>query len=118
MAQAGLVPVRDPSNEDERFDRVRVRRALADVPGLDVQAISRSAGLLQDAEDVVERAVADVAWRHIFRDEGGIWFHPGHARLAEVEAVAAILAELGAETTRSAVAQMVACSCVPMAMRR
>ena len=108
VAQAGLVPVRDPSNEDERFDRVRVRRALADVPGLDVQAISRSAGLLQDAEDVVERAVADVAWRHIFRDEGGIWFHPGHARLAEVEAVAAILAELGAETTRSAVAQMVA----------
>jgi tRNA(Ile)-lysidine synthase len=33
VVQAGLVPVRDPSNEDLRFDRVRLRGALADPGG-------------------------------------------------------------------------------------
>jgi tRNA(Ile)-lysidine synthase len=33
LAEAGLIPVRDPSNDDSRFDRVRLRAALADPAG-------------------------------------------------------------------------------------
>ena len=108
VANAGIEPVSDPSNADDRFDRVRVRIALAGLPGLDALAISRSAALLQDAEEVVEDAIADITNRFVFRDNGSIWFHSGHARLADVEVVAAILEEFGAAVPRSAAAQMVA----------
>ena len=33
LSEAELEPVRDPSNQDERFDRVRLRRSLADPGG-------------------------------------------------------------------------------------
>ena len=108
VADARIEPARDLSNEDDRFDRVRMRQALAGLPALDALAISRSAGLLQDAEEVVEDAIADITRRFVFRDNGAIWFHAGHARLADVETVAAILEEFGADVPRSAAAQMVA----------
>lgn len=57
VKSAGLTPVQDPSNTDDRFDRVRMRRALADADWLDPAAIAVSAANLADAEEAVEWAV-------------------------------------------------------------
>lgn len=53
---AGLVAADDPSNRDARFDRVRMRRALAGADWLDVPALARSAANLADAEAALEWA--------------------------------------------------------------
>jgi tRNA(Ile)-lysidine synthase len=107
VRQAAIDPVCDPSNDDSRFDRVQVRRALLDLPWLDPLAIARSAEYLQDAENAVEQAVQAVTHACIFRDGPVIWYHWGHARLIEIEAVGSILREFGAEPVRSEIAQMI-----------
>ena len=58
---AGLSPVQDPSNEDEQFERVRVRRGLASAPWLDREGIARSAAHLAQADTALHWAV-DKEW--------------------------------------------------------
>jgi tRNA(Ile)-lysidine synthase len=52
----GLAPAADPSNEDERFERVRVRRSLNGSNWLDSEAIARSATHLAEAETALDWA--------------------------------------------------------------
>lgn len=47
----------DPSNGDDRFDRARLRAALADAPWLDPAGAARSAAALADAETALQWAV-------------------------------------------------------------
>ena len=54
VQSARLVPVRDPSNENPSFDRVRVRQALASADWLDPIGIARSAQLLAQADATIE----------------------------------------------------------------
>ena len=49
-AAAAVTPASDPSNADEQFERVRVRRALATVDWLDPRALALSATNLADAD--------------------------------------------------------------------
>src|SRR5690606_7101036 len=58
---AGLVPAQDPSNLDERYDRARIRRALAEMDWLDPVALARSASLLGEAQQAIE-ATAEEEW--------------------------------------------------------
>src|SRR5438270_8095313 len=53
---AGLTPVADPSNQDPRFERVRVRRALAELDWLDPGAAALSAANLADADAALDWA--------------------------------------------------------------
>lgn len=69
--------IEDPSNSDQRFDRARLRHALAGQHLIDAEAASRSAAYLSDAEDAIEWAVdqAMAAWpatdsSSIIRDQG------------------------------------------------
>lgn len=62
VVQAGLVPASDPSNADTRFDRVRVRQALAEAEWLDPAALARSALLLGEAETTLA-GMTDAAWQ-------------------------------------------------------
>jgi tRNA(Ile)-lysidine synthase len=54
VARAALDPALDPSNSDDAYDRVRVRKALASADWLDVDALAGSAAHLADAEDALE----------------------------------------------------------------
>lgn len=51
---AGVEAARDPSNEDEAYDRARLRRRLGEAPWLDPAALARSAALLAEAEAALE----------------------------------------------------------------
>lgn len=53
VGDAGLAPVEDPSNADEAYDRVRMRRQLAETPWLDPAALARSAAALAEAEQAL-----------------------------------------------------------------
>jgi tRNA(Ile)-lysidine synthase len=69
-ADAGLVPASDPSNEDERFERIRFRRGLGAAEWLDPSAIARSAANLADAELALDWAMR-AEWRQSVREKGG-----------------------------------------------
>jgi len=49
VAAAGIVPLRDPSNADPRFDRVRTRQAIAQASWISVASMAQSAANLADA---------------------------------------------------------------------
>ena len=68
----GLPHAQDPSNIDLRFDRVYLRRALADAPWLDAEAASRSAAALAEAEAAIAWSVAQLAEAHV-QAEGEGW---------------------------------------------
>lgn len=57
VAEAGLVPVADPSNGDERYDRARLRRRLAGSDWLEPSALARSAAALAEAEEALDWTV-------------------------------------------------------------
>jgi tRNA(Ile)-lysidine synthase len=57
-ADAGLEPIDDPSNLDERYERVRIRNSLAKTDWIDRNALARSAANLADADDAIEWAAA------------------------------------------------------------
>ena len=78
-AGAGVETVADPSNEDERFERARVREAIAGADWLDPQAIARSAANLQAAESALEWT-AEREWQTtVTLGEGRISYTPGEA---------------------------------------
>ena len=69
-AAAGLAPAVDASNEDDRFERVRVRRALAEAEWLDPAALARSAAHLGDADAALDWATRN-EWKHAVDERGG-----------------------------------------------
>lgn len=54
VAGSGIDPVNDPYNRDERFDRARLRKALAGADWLDPIRAARSAAALADAENALD----------------------------------------------------------------
>lgn len=55
VAAAGIAPVLDPSNRNLDFDRVRVRKLLAETDWLDPLTIARSAAHLASAQALLAR---------------------------------------------------------------
>jgi tRNA(Ile)-lysidine synthase len=55
-ANAGVQPVADPSNEDDRFERVRLRHELGQAAWLDPEALAASAAHLRDADVALDWA--------------------------------------------------------------
>jgi tRNA(Ile)-lysidine synthase len=78
-AAAGVIPVRDPGNHDQRFERVRVRRALAQIPWLAPRALARSAAHLASADIALEWAAAREWELSVSRKGREIAYRPGSA---------------------------------------
>ena len=77
VAAAGIEPARDPSNDDEAFDRARLRRRMAESPWLDAAALARSAALLAEAEAALEWTAGGLFEARMERREGGVVLRPG-----------------------------------------
>jgi tRNA(Ile)-lysidine synthase len=73
---AGLEAASDPSNEDEKFDRARLRRRLAEARWLDPAALARSAALLAEAEAALEWAAAPLFAARTEAADGAIALRP------------------------------------------
>ena len=61
VAQAGIVPVADPTNDDPHYDRTHARRLLANTGWIDAAQVAASAVHLAEAEAAIDWA-ADRAW--------------------------------------------------------
>ncbi len=75
-AGAGLEARDDPSNRDDRFDRARLRKALAEAQWLDPQAAAQSAAALAEAEAALNWTAETYAARRISDQDGVIALDP------------------------------------------
>jgi tRNA(Ile)-lysidine synthase len=108
VARAGLEPARDPSNADDAYDRVRIRKALADAEWLDPEALSESAAHLADADEALDWLVAREWDERISIAAGGaIRFEPGVPRAVALRVVARIVEGFGSPARGGAIARLV-----------
>ena len=75
-SSAGVTPAQDPSNHDQRFERVRVRRALAELEWLDPAAVAHSASNLADADVALDWAMRAEWDRSVTEKRGSITYRP------------------------------------------
>ena len=95
---AGLQPFADPSNEDPRHERVRVRSALAESDWLDAEALAKSASHLARADDAVEWAAAQEWTRSTAVEPDEITYRPSGAPAEIVRRIVArAIEQLGSE---------------------
>jgi tRNA(Ile)-lysidine synthase len=73
---AGIAPVEDPANADPRFDRARLRIALAKADWLDPVALARSAGALVEAEAALDWATERLVEQRLAPVDGGLTLDP------------------------------------------
>ena len=107
VAEAGISAVQDPSNSDPRFDRVRLRQALAEADWLEVEAVAESAGHLADADAALEWAARREFQECVVRDGPGITYRPRAPRAIALRVIAMIVRELdGGEPRGSALARL------------
>jgi tRNA(Ile)-lysidine synthase len=103
---SGLEPAQDPSNEDPRFDRVRIREALKDADWLDVEGVAASAGHLADAEGAMQWA-AQREWNEAVEvGEGEIRYTPGAPPAIRIRVLARAIGMLGVEPRLGSVARL------------
>jgi tRNA(Ile)-lysidine synthase len=108
VAAAGLTAADDPSNRDPRYDRARLRMALADADWLDPVALARSAAHLADADAALEWATAR-EWRENVAPGalGSFTYKPAAPRAVALRVIALLVEKLDGEAARgSAVARL------------
>ncbi|SLK07464.1 tRNA lysidine(34) synthetase TilS [Novosphingobium mathurense] len=107
VAEAGVAAAQDPSNADDKYDRVRVRKALADADWLDVSAIAQSAEYIAEADAALDWMAA-LEWRSCVKKEPmGLGYRPQAPRAVVLRVIARIVRDLdGAEPRGSAVARL------------
>jgi len=104
---AGVQAAQDPSNLDDRYDRVRLRKALASADWLDIGAIAESASHLADADAALEWATRR-EWAECVRKEPlGMSYRPQAPRAVALRVIARIVEDMEGEAPRgSAVARV------------
>lgn len=108
VSAAGITPVQDPSNSDPRFDRARLRAALAGEDWIDVAALAESAAHLADADAALDWATAR-EWRENVKAGalGSYVYRPAAPRAIALRVITLLVEKLAGEAPRgSAVARL------------
>ena len=107
VAAAGIAAAQDPSNQDDKFDRARLRKALAAADWLDVPALAASASHLADADAALDWA-AQREWRECVTPAPlGLTYRPSAPRAVALRVIAQIVRELDGDDARgSAIARV------------
>ena len=99
VAQAGLAPACDPANADPRFERARVRAALAFTAWLDPVALAACATHLGEADAALDWA-ASREWDDFVTADGAALVYRAQApRAVRLRVIERIIATLGHEGT-------------------
>ena len=106
VTQAGLKPADDPSNADDRFDRARLRKALATADWLDVPAVAQAAAHLADADAALAWSAELEFNARVKRDPFGMTYRPFAPRAIALRVVTRIVTELDEAPRGSAVARL------------
>lgn len=110
---AGVAVADDPSNDDNRFDRVRIRKALADADWLDPHGLARSARLLSDADDALQFMIGREVVECVEFGEQQTVYHAlrtglGGLNIVRIGVVQSIFRYFGTTIDRSAAARLCA----------
>lgn len=98
VAAAGWRAVTDPSNADPRFDRARLRLALAEFAGPDLAAVAASASLLREAVAALDWASDREFGECVeFGDGYSATYRPTAPRAIRYDVVRLIIDNLGME---------------------
>lgn len=100
VAAAGIAAVQDPSNNDERFDRVRLRKALAGADWIDVPALAASAAHLADADAALDWAAQREWAERVERGPMGLVYRPQAPRAVALRVLARVVTDLDGEAPR------------------
>lgn len=95
VAQAGWAAVDDPANADPRYDRARLRAALAGAEWLDVPALAVSAGHLAEADVALDWAAGREWAEGVVKGALGLTYRPQAPRAVALRVLARIAADLG-----------------------
>lgn len=106
VAHAGVTVADDPSNADDRFDRARLRKALAGAEWLDIAAMAQSAAHLADADAALSWSADLEFGARVKREPFGMIYRPMAPRAIALRVVARIIRELDEEPRGSAVARL------------
>lgn len=73
LRKSGINWLEDPSNDDTRFERVRLRQAMAELDrlGISADALARSARRMRRASEALEHAAGCFLERHAILDDTG-----------------------------------------------
>ncbi|MFM9978695.1 MAG: tRNA lysidine(34) synthetase TilS [Sphingomonadaceae bacterium] len=80
---AGERAIDDPTNRDDRFDRARLRKALADAEWIDPVSVARSTAALADADDALDWTIALLRAARLAQD-GATWIYNARGLPAEL----------------------------------
>lgn len=96
----------DPSNEDSSYDRVRIRKALADADWLDPLALARSAAHLAEADEALDRLAVAHLRDHAAYEHGALRMAPPDDRLMALLVLGKALVSLGAQARGGELAEL------------
>jgi len=103
---SGENPVQDPSNSNERFDRVRVRQQLGGCDWLSTAALAQSAAHLAEADDALGWA-ADREWEEQVRLDGDVFLYgPVAPRIIRIRVIWRVLERFGGSARGSEMARL------------
>jgi tRNA(Ile)-lysidine synthase len=109
VAAHGLHPANDPSNADSRFDRVRIRQALAHAEWLDPAALAASAAHLGEAAAALDWAAGREWDERVEQLDGALCYRPSAPRAIRLAVTGRAIASLGKVPRGGDVARLLDC---------